>query len=152
MKTFYEMLGIIGGRVDEISASPDFSPVSPERSGPRNAQGSLGPDANKQNIIPFLLSKKVVEFMSNLDLDSSHIKNVIGRMREQKSEPSDPMLITYVSNTELHYMEAAAREMVMHSMRMQDDESGYAESLGIIGVIVLKSVEYARKISAGEEI
>ena len=147
MKTFYEMIGVLDDLVaiDEISVSSDFKPVSLAGREPRGSQDRIGVDASKHNIIPFLLSREAVKFMSRLDLGSAHIKNVLGRMGEQRSA-GDPMLVTYVSNTELHYLEAAAREMVMLSMRTMDDE------LGSIGVVVLKSVEYARKISAGEEI
>lgn len=99
MPNFYEM-SLMLAAVNEISVSPDLEiPRTP--SPPRSKASSLTPDESAQRIIPLMIGREVVLSLLGLKILDARANEVLTRIVQEDEDPSNPMLLSHVSNAEL---------------------------------------------------
>jgi hypothetical protein len=148
MTNFYEMTCILSA-VNEISASPHLdipAPLSP----PRSKTTSLMPDENAQRIIPLMISREVVLALLGLKITDPVANEVLTRIVQEDEDPSNPVLLSHVSNAELKAVAAMAGKILRWAVsKRKDDVMGaHARRLEEIAEKAFDALERAEKNAA----
>ena len=119
MPNFYEMTRILAA-VNEISVSPDLEiPRMPRP--PRSKATSLVPDESAQRIIPLMIGRDVALALLGLKILDARANEVLTRIVHEDEDPSNPMLLSHVSNAELKAVATLVGKVLRWSVSKKKD-------------------------------
>jgi len=122
MVSFYEMLRILEATaaVNEIAVNPALqAPAQPPS--PRRGSANLVPAAEAQRIIPLVLPRKAVKALMGLHMPVAGAEEVLDRMVSEDDDPSRPVLLSYVSNSELNSLSTLASRIMRWAASHRND-------------------------------
>jgi len=148
MPSFYDMLRIIDGSppLSEIAVSPDME--MPAASRPqRGSTSRLEPDVGAQRVIPLMVRRMTALTLRGLGIPETLGNNVIDRMVDEDEDPSNPMLLSYVSNVELKSLATLASHVLKWSVSKRNDpELGpKAKRLGDVAEQMFDAIQRAQE-------